>query len=84
MGMREALLVFPWRLKARWVFLRYVEVAFEREASAGDRAFVEEPADEGNAVRDSARWVEFWERFGWIRSPVAAGFGDFNETGAQG
>jgi len=35
-------------------FLRDVEVAFEGEAGAGDGAFVEETADEGDAVGNSA------------------------------
>jgi hypothetical protein len=43
-------------LEAGWVFAGYVEVAFEGEAGAGDGAFVEEAADEGDAVRDSTGW----------------------------
>ena len=62
MGMREALLVFPWRLKARWVFLRYVEVAFEGKAGTGDGAFVEDAADERDSVGDTSGWGEFWKR----------------------
>ena len=44
------------RLEAGWVFLGYVEVAFHGEAYACDGAFVEEAADEGDAVGDSAGW----------------------------
>jgi len=71
-------------LEAGWVFAGYVEVAFEGEAGAGDCAFVEETADESDAVRDSAGWVEFSERLVWVGGPVAAGLGDFDEAGAQG
>jgi hypothetical protein len=47
-------------LEAGWVFLRYVEVAFHGQAYACDGAFVEETADESDAVRDAAWWREFW------------------------
>src|ERR1700760_4987906 len=70
-------------LKAWWVFLGYVEVAFEGYASAGDRPFVEEPSDEGDAVGDSTRRAELRERLCWIGSPVAACLCDFNEAGSQ-
>ena len=72
------------RLEAGWVFAGYVEVALEGEACVCDGAFVEEAADEGDAVGDSARWIEFWERVVGVWSPVAAGFGDFDEAGAEG
>ena len=43
-------------LEAGWVFVRYVEVIFEGEAGAGYGAFVEEAADEGDAVGDATGW----------------------------
>src|SRR5882757_11099335 len=57
---------------------------FESEASAGDGAFVEEAADEGDAVRDAAGWVELWEGLCGVGCPVAASLGDFDEAGAEG
>jgi hypothetical protein len=74
----------PAALEAGWVFVGYVEVSFECEASVGDGAFVEEAADEGDAMWDAAGGIEFREGFGWVGCPVAAGFGDFDETGAEG
>jgi hypothetical protein len=71
------------RLEAGWVFASYVEVTFEGKADAGDGAFVEEAADESDAVGDAARWVELWEWFAGVGRPVAAGFGDFNEAGSK-
>ena len=59
-------------------------MAFEGEAGAGHRAFFEEAADEGDAVGDAAGLVEGWEGFGGVWGPVAAGFGDFDESGAEG
>ena len=57
--MREALLAFVvWSLEAGWVFLCDVEVAFEGEACTGYGAFIEEAADEGDAVGYSAGWAE--------------------------
>ena len=57
---------------------------FEGESGAGDGAFVEEAADEGDAVRDAAGWREFWERMVGVGGPVAAGLGDFDKAGAEG
>ena len=59
-------------------------MAFEGEAGAGYGAFVEEAADEGDAVGDAAGWGEFWEGLGGVGGPVAAGLGDFDEAGAEG
>ena len=70
--------------EAGWGFGGYVEVAFEGDTGAGYGAFVEEAAYEGDAVGDSAGWVEGREGFGGVGGPVAAGFGDFDESGAEG
>src|SRR5437899_2034393 len=75
--------LFFW-LEAGWGFCGYVEVAFEGKAGAGDGAFVEDAADEGDAVRDAAGWVEFWQGLRGVGRPIAAGFGDFDEAGAEG
>ena len=72
------------QLEAGWGFGGYFEVLFEGQAGAGYGAFVEEAAYEGDAVGDSAGWVEFGERLGGVGGPVAAGFGDFDESGAEG
>ena len=61
-----------------------VEGFFEGEACASEGAFVEEAADEGNAVGDAARGRESGEGMRRVGGPVAAGFGDFDETGAEG
>ena len=71
-------------LEAGRGFFCYIEVLLEGEAGACDGAFVEEAADEGDAVRDSPGWIEFWERVVGVGSPVAAGLGDFDEAGAEG
>jgi hypothetical protein len=42
--------------EAGWVFCGHVEVVLERKADAGDGAFVEKAADEGDAMRDAAGW----------------------------
>ena len=59
-------------------------MALEGEACVCDGAFFEEAADEGDAVGDSAGRIEFWKRVVGIGSPVAAGFGDFDEAAAEG
>ena len=71
-------------LEAGWIFAGYVEVLFEGKAGSGDGAFVEEAADEGDAVGDATGWVELWERVVGVGGPVAAGLGDLDEAGAEG
>src|ERR1700752_4533345 len=75
---------FAFWLKAGGIFAGYVEVLFEGQAGAGDGAFVEEAADEGDAVGDAAGWGEFWQGLCGVGGPVAAGLGDFDEAGAEG
>jgi hypothetical protein len=48
------------------------KVFLEREADACDGAFVEEPANQGHAVRHSPRRLEIGQRPTWVGRPVAA------------
>ncbi len=64
--------------------MRDVEVAFERQAGAGERAFVEETAYESDAVGDAAGWREFGERLRGIGGPVAAGPRRLRRNRAEG
>ena len=43
-------------LEAGWSFVGDMEGVFQGEADAGDGAFVEEAADEGDAVGDAFGW----------------------------
>jgi hypothetical protein len=60
------------------------EGAFQSDSGLAEGAFFEEAADEGYAVRDAAGRRELGERICGIRRPVAAGFGDFDESGTEG
>jgi hypothetical protein len=60
-----------------------VECAFEGEACADDGAFVEEASYKGDAVGNAARWIELGQSAAWVRSPVAAGLGYLDESGAH-
>ena len=44
----------------------------------------EEAADQGDAVGDAARRIEFGRRAAGVGRPVGAGFGDFHKSGAHG
>ncbi len=59
-------------------------MAFHGKAYACDGAFIEEAADEGDAVWDSAWGGELWQGLGGVGCPVAAGLGDFDEAGTEG
>src|SRR5260370_39916301 len=59
------------------------EGAFEGDADAAEGAFVEEAADEGDAVGDAARRRKFWERIFGIGGPVGACFGELDEACAE-
>src|ERR1700722_6889574 len=77
----------PWLLRLREAFgtlAGYVEGALEGDADAAEHAFVEEFADERDAVGDAAWRAEFRQWVLWIGGPVAAGFVDCDESGAQG
>jgi len=62
----------------------YFERGFEREAGFDEFAFFEEAADERDAMGDAAGWGEFWQGVLGVGGPVAAGFCDFYEAGAEG
>ena len=52
-----------------------------REPDATQGAFVEQPADQRDAVRHAARRIELRQRMMGVGSPVAASFRNFNEAG---
>ena len=62
--------------KPRRPFTHYRKIFFQSQASAGDGGFVEQTADEGNAVGDFSWHGEFDQRIVVVGCPVAAGFGD--------
>ena len=70
--------------KAFGAFVGGFEGPFEEDAGFGYRAFLEETTYQRDSVGYAAGWSEFRKRFLRVGSPVAAGFGDFDETGAQG
>ena len=47
--------------------------AFQGQAGAGDCAFVEEPSNQRDSVRNSARWREFGQGPTRVGRPIAAG-----------
>src|SRR5712664_3090840 len=59
------------------------EGALEGDADAAESAFVEEAADQGDAVGHAARGRKFWQGIFRIGGPVGARFGDFDEAGAE-
>src|ERR1700748_616803 len=59
------------------------KVFLEREVVACNAAFVEEPADQGHAVRHAPRGRELRQRPTWVGRPVAARLADLDEPGAQ-
>ena len=61
-----------------------VEGAFESDAGAAEKTFIEELADERDAVGDSARRVEFGQGMSGIGSPVTARLCDLHEAGTEG
>jgi len=71
-------------LEAGGVFGGDGQGTLQSQGGTGKGAFVEEAADQGDAVGDTARRGEFRERGGGVGGPVAAGFGDLDETGAEG
>src|SRR5712664_1212075 len=67
-----------------WALVGDGEGALEGDADAAESAFVEEAADQGDAVGDAARGRKFWERIFGIGGPVRTRFGDLDEACAQG
>jgi collagen type III alpha len=70
--------------EAGWTLRGGGEGAFEGETGGDEAAFFKGRSDEGDAVGDAARRVELRQRVGRVGSPVAAGFGDVDESGAEG
>src|ERR1700749_4381378 len=71
-------------LESRGPGRRDCKGALQGQANSAQRAFVEQPADQRDAVRHTARRVELGQRMIRIRSPIAARLGNFNETGTDG
>jgi hypothetical protein len=57
------------------------EGLLEGNADATQGAFLEEAADQGDAVGHAARGRKLWQRIFRIRGPVRARFGNFDEAG---
>src|SRR5437763_294255 len=73
----------PLRRKARRPFGGHAEYAFEREARARNRPFVEQTAEQRDAVGHAPRRREFWQRIVWIGCPIAARLRHADESGPQ-
>ena len=69
--------------EAGWSLGCYIEFAFECDASLAERAFVEQAADESDAVGNATRRGELRQGMGGVGSPIAAGFRDFDEASAE-
>src|ERR1700674_2747040 len=67
-----------------WALIGDGEGALEGDADAAEGAFLEEAADQGDAMGHAARGRKFWQRVMRIGGPVGARFGDLDEAGAQG
>src|SRR5947207_4113769 len=59
------------------------EGAFERNANAAKRAFVEVTANQSDGVGNAAGRSEFWQRVLRVGGPVGARLADLDETGAK-
>jgi hypothetical protein len=59
------------------------EGALEGEAGAAESAFVEEAADQGDAVGNAARRRKLWQGIVRVGGPVGTRFGNFDEAGAK-
>src|SRR5260370_3428602 len=59
------------------------EGALESDADAPEGAFLEETADQGDAVGHAARGRELWKGIFRIGSPVRAGLGDLDEASSK-
>src|SRR5271155_1159725 len=60
------------------------EAAFQRQAGAPYLALVEQPADQGDAMRHTPRRRKFGWRVSRIGRPIAARLRDLDEARAQG
>src|SRR5262245_5304951 len=69
--------------KPRRPLVRYAEGTLHGDARASHHAFVEQPAEQRHAVRHPSRRREFRQRIVWIRRPVAARLGNFDEARAK-
>src|SRR5262252_738503 len=70
-------------LKPRRAFVSHGETFFQGNAYAADCAFVKQAADQGYAMRDTARAGESWDWIVGVGRPVAAGFLYLDESGTQ-
>ncbi len=59
------------------------EGALKSDADAAEGAFLEEAADQGDAVGHAAWGRKFWQGIFRVGRPVGTGFGDFDEAGAE-
>ena len=71
------------RFSDRGALVGYVEGVFKGYARLDDSGFVEQLADEGDAVGYAAGWAELWQGMGRVRGPVAAGLAYLHEARAQ-
>src|SRR5207237_1846178 len=71
------------RLESRRPFIHYVESAFQRDAHASNRSFVEQAAYQGYAVGHAAWRRELGQRMCRVRRPIAARLRNLHEAGAQ-
>src|SRR4051794_28881076 len=74
----------PVRSKAGRTAVRHRERALQRQAQAAQRALVEKPPDERDAVGHAPGQVELRQGMLRVRRPVAAGLRHLDETRAQG
>ena len=70
-------------LKPRRPLLRHMEAPLHRQTSAPQPALIEQPADQGDAMRNPPRRRKLSRRLGRIWSPVTPLFRDLNEPGPQ-
>src|SRR5215813_13513686 len=60
-----------------------VEGALESDASGAESSLFKQTTNQSDTVRDAAWRTKFWQRILGVGSPVAASFGDLDETSAQ-
>src|SRR4051812_41747801 len=71
-------------IKSGGSLFHHVELTFERDSYLPNQSVIKQAAQDGDAVRHAPRRVELRQRIRRIRRPIAARFGNFDKTCAQG
>src|ERR1035441_741066 len=82
--MRSSLCFARLELEPRRALGSYIKGALESQAGTGERALIEEAADEGDAVGHAAGWRKLGQRAGGVGRPIAARLRHFDEARAEG